>query len=388
MDTPQQYPTMWTTGYIGSVKVSFTFPIRNEMEAYAQAKAITDKLLADGFMLHAPGLEAGEVKEQVGYVSRRQKKNDDGSITPIIDVYSPNDAIKFKFISVYLNTADDVTAFENASGLKVARLPLVPGKAALDKSDDSGAIVLVGREMFIVIKPNPYFDPDEKDISKMKPKNTFIRWEAANALPTPTVVNPTLATDYAALEAEARRKAQTALDNEMITIFKATYEPNHNGQGVSKWKATARTIDGATIVIPVYKEDVNMMSKAGHVFPDIYKDSDSLNIPVITEMRKNERRIKSVESATATTTPVTAANPFGGQLTWLATPVKDCVAALKAYLVSDGIYTNEYEMKNSLVKRGVVVGGNIAKDWQERPASELVAFLRTRHDEMPKASGQ
>ena len=109
---------------------------------------------------------------------------------------------------------------------------------------------------------------------------------------------------------------------------------------------------------------------------------------MITEMRKNERRIKSVESATATTTPVTAANPFGGQLTWLATPVKDCVAALKAYLVSDGIYTNEYEMKNSLVKRGVVVGGNIAKDWQERPASELVAFLRTRNDEMPKASGQ
>lgn len=219
MDTPQQYPTMWTTGYIGNVKVSFAFPIRNELEAYAQAKAITDKLIADGFTLHEPGLDAGEVKEQVGYVSRRQKKNDDATITPIIDVYSPNEAMKFKFISVYLNTPEDVTDFEKASGHKLSSLPLVPGKAALDKSDDSGAVVKVNQVTYIITKPNPYFDPDEKDISKMKPKHTFIRWETAAAQPKPEAPQPVSpATVPAGEPAKADPQRNARLQNEEIVL--------------------------------------------------------------------------------------------------------------------------------------------------------------------------
>lgn len=297
MDTPQQYPTMWTTGYIGSVKVSFTFPIRNEMEAYAQAKAITDKLIADGFTLHEPGLDVGEVKEQVGYVSRRQKKNDDATITPIIDVYSPNEAMKFKFISVYLNTSDNVADFEKASGHKLSSLPLVPGKAALDKSDDTGGVVKVNQVMYIITKPNPYFDPDEKDISKMKPKNTFIRWETINAQPKPEAASaglpPSVPASEPDYEVEARRKAATALDNELITIFKADY--TSNGIGVHKWKATARIVDGATIPLTIYIEDRNAIVKAGYKFPDTFSQAEGLAIPVTTELRKGERRIKFVE---------------------------------------------------------------------------------------------
>jgi len=282
MDTPQQYPTMWTTGYIGSVKVSFTFPIRNEMDAYAQAKAITDKLVADGFTTHEPGLEAGEFKEQVGYVSRRQKKNDDNTITPIIDVYSPHDAMKFKFISVYLNTSEDVTAFEKASGLTLSRLPLVPGKAALDKSDDSGGVVLVGREMFIVMKPNPYFDPDEKEISKMKPKNNFIRWES----PAPATPPPSQPATTQASEPPRVAFTEPSISNELITIVQvvkgdSVQAANDNYRGYT-YHATAKFTDPdnvtSTFLLKLWPEDVNAIKKAGYPFPDAGGDC---KIPVV-----------------------------------------------------------------------------------------------------------
>lgn len=66
---------------------------------------------------------------------------------------------------------------------------------------------------------------------------------------------------------------------------------------------------------------------------------------------------------------------------WLASPVGDCWAVLKTYLVSTGIYINEHEMKNSFIKRGIVVGTSISDDWKKRPANELIAFLKTRHEQ-------
>src|SRR5690348_3416784 len=105
MDTPQQYPTMWTTGYLANgMKVSFTFPIRNEFEACKQALEITNKLLADGFLMTEPGLEAGEESEMIGRVSRRSKTNSDKTVSPVIDLYGVHDALKFKVMSIYLDT--------------------------------------------------------------------------------------------------------------------------------------------------------------------------------------------------------------------------------------------------------------------------------------------
>lgn len=299
MDTPQQYPTMWTTGYIGSVKVSFTFPIRNEMEAYAQAKAITDKLIADGFTLHEPGLDVGEVKEQIGYVSRRQKKNEDATITPIIDVYSPNEAMKFKFISVYLNTPEDVAAFENASGHKLSSLPLVPGKAALDKSDDTGGVVKVNQVAYIITKPNPYFDPDEKDISKMKPKNTFIRWETAATQPKPEAVTAVIpATLPAGEPAKADPQRNARLQNEEIVITEIVHtgtvtsnsDKSKNGD---KYDGFGLIEDGGMkhrVRVWIFPEDVTQIKAHGYDFGV----GKGYEIPVI--MDTNDRAMTRIGS--------------------------------------------------------------------------------------------
>lgn len=181
--------TFWTTGYIKGAKVSFTFAISDPYNAYAEASMVIQKLLSDGFAQNEPGLEAGENKELVGYVARRQKKNEDGTITPVIDVYSPHKAVKFKMISVYLNTPEEIAAFEQASGHKLASLPLVPGKAALDKGDEETdtMIMAVTTQMHVIRKPNPRYDESSED---KKPKWLFVRWEAAGIPTQPAAVQP------------------------------------------------------------------------------------------------------------------------------------------------------------------------------------------------------
>src|SRR5688572_26104246 len=94
---------------------------------YGVAFQSVQAALAAGFTVNAPGLEAGEKREEVGYVLRREKENQDKSVTPIIDLYSPHDAVKFKILSVYLNKDEDVSAFEAASGVRLDKLKNFPG---------------------------------------------------------------------------------------------------------------------------------------------------------------------------------------------------------------------------------------------------------------------
>src|SRR5579872_4382165 len=63
---------------------------------YRTAFDAVSSAIASGFTSTAPGLDAGEQKEEVGYVLRRSKSNQDKSETPIIDLYITNDAVKFK----------------------------------------------------------------------------------------------------------------------------------------------------------------------------------------------------------------------------------------------------------------------------------------------------
>jgi hypothetical protein len=183
-------PTFWTTGHLpNGAKVSFTIPITDLNNAYGEALAFTSKLLADGFMLSEPGLEAGELREQVGYMVRRQKKNEDGTYTPVIDLYLNNDRTVFKFLSVYLNSEDEIRAYEAASGIKLVSMTLLPGKASVERNDEEQAkyIVKAPAPFNVVFKLNPQYDPnsDEK-----KPKRLFERWEGANnVLPLDTQEN-------------------------------------------------------------------------------------------------------------------------------------------------------------------------------------------------------
>jgi len=75
----------------------------------------------------------------------------------------------------------------------------------------------------------------------------------------------------------------------------------------------------------------------------------------------------------------------GANPVWFDVAVGEAWTDLKAYLLETKIYTNDHEMKNSMIKRGIVANNNIVEAWKHKLASELVAFLKTRHEEKQTA---
>lgn len=148
------------------------------------ALAAVDDYLAAGWLLDAPGLEAGEHKEEVGYVLRRSKENQDGSETPIIDLYSSNDQLTWKVLSVYLNADEDVAAFERAAGVRLQDIPLFSGTAAPERgaSKQSDKFITRTRPFGVVWGANPKYDEAAAAQAAAAnkrytvPKKKFVRW--------------------------------------------------------------------------------------------------------------------------------------------------------------------------------------------------------------------
>lgn len=128
---------------------------------YMAAFSAVSDMIGVGFTVNAPGLEAGEQRNEVGFVVRCEKENQDRSITPILHFYSVNPAEGYKFLSIYLNTDAQVSAFERASGLKLTDLKTFPGAAPeRGKSKQSDAYIRAVKPFPVVIGPNPVYDPE------------------------------------------------------------------------------------------------------------------------------------------------------------------------------------------------------------------------------------
>lgn len=123
--------------------------------------------------------EEGEQAEDIGHVVRRVKGNDDGSETPVIDLYP--ERAKFRILGVYLNTPQDVAAFEAAAGLRLADLPLYEGDNSIERGKGPKTdkyVVSLSRPARVAIKPNPRYEGPE---DKTHPKRLFVRWLPAGA---------------------------------------------------------------------------------------------------------------------------------------------------------------------------------------------------------------
>ncbi len=130
--------------------------------------------LSAGWLVNAPGLEDGERVDDIGFVVKRVKANDDGSETPVIDLYPPR--ANFRILGVYLNTPDDVKAFESTCGVKLASLPLYEGDNAIERGKGPKTdkyVVSLPRPVKAVFKANPKWEGDE---DKKHPKRLFVRW--------------------------------------------------------------------------------------------------------------------------------------------------------------------------------------------------------------------
>ncbi|TXI12373.1 MAG: hypothetical protein E6Q76_01095 [Rhizobium sp.] len=159
-----------------------------EAPDYGRALRAVSAALAAGWLGCAPGLEAGEQREEAGYVVRRSKDNADNTVTPIVDLYPANDATKFAFLSVYLNTDADVSAFQAASGLRLSDLPMYVGDNKIErgkKRELDKLVTKAPRPFAVVLTANPKYDEKEAEAARAAgkmyavPKRKFVRWADA-----------------------------------------------------------------------------------------------------------------------------------------------------------------------------------------------------------------
>lgn len=125
------------------------------------------------FTVDLPGVEEGEKKELCKAVARRVKVNDDGTDTPVIDLYGDG---KFKFITIYLNTPIDIKTFEEATKLKLDSIPLNETASAAIEIGKNPAVdkkYIVACNAQYLWKLNPRYEGAE---DKKHSKRMFVRW--------------------------------------------------------------------------------------------------------------------------------------------------------------------------------------------------------------------
>lgn len=157
-------------------KVDIPLSLEAELTAEHAARLLrsVDALLNAGFAINMPGLLDGETVEAIGFAVRREKVNDDGSITPVADVYPVGG--NFRLIGLYLNTQDDLRNFEQATGLRLDAMPLYDGnpieRGANPRTDRN--VVTLPTPAKLVWKMNPKWEGDQ---DKKHAKRIFARWE-------------------------------------------------------------------------------------------------------------------------------------------------------------------------------------------------------------------
>lgn len=214
---PTQAHTAWVRAYrADGWQVSFTF-VLDAADPVGSANAQIAALAVNGYTPNAPGMKPGETFEEIGYVSRRQKA--DG--TPVLDLYSPNEVVKRKVFTLYIDSDQDAAEFKLATGLDWKSIPLYEGEAAISKESPSAGkyIIPVKFAAKVILEPNPAHDPNETDLKKMKPKHKFVRWDgiAQAEAPAPNV------TPF---------PPQTSASAEFDAAF-----PPANGKGTPHWTA-------------------------------------------------------------------------------------------------------------------------------------------------------
>jgi hypothetical protein len=160
-----------------------------------------------GWLVLQPGLEEGENKDQFVHVVRGIVND-----TTIVDLYREED--QFRFLGVYLDSDEDIAAFEFASGLKLNQLPEYVGVGHIERNKSKATdrfVVRASKPFGAVWKSNPKHNPDTEE-GKKKAKRLFVRWadqrppekEESTEPAQPRIVTPDNAAVLAACTALAK----------------------------------------------------------------------------------------------------------------------------------------------------------------------------------------
>jgi len=140
--------------------VQVTLPLSlNELTSVDAASLVmrsVDNILAAGFQVNVPGLEDGELMEEISHIARREG----GDQTPIIDFYSSNTKLEKKFLHVYLNTPDDITAFQIATDVLLDNMNVYDGQQAIERTNPKASkyVIALAHSIKVVYKISPKWE--------------------------------------------------------------------------------------------------------------------------------------------------------------------------------------------------------------------------------------
>lgn len=245
--------------------VQVTLPVTAAPLDYAAMLAGVSGMLAAGFLAAPPGVGAGEHKDDVGFVVKRLKDNEDGSQTPVIDLYPADDGMKFAVVSVYLNRPDDVSAFEYASGVVLDDVPVYIGANKIErgKSRQTDALVVRAPRPFgVVWRDNPKYDPNEQDTAKKKPKRLFVRW--ADQRPPAAAAGPRPGEPKSAFE---RARAELESCDDLASLAYVWEE-------INELRGELTPAELSSLVAAKDARKGHLQARAGRLFPAGQKATD------------------------------------------------------------------------------------------------------------------
>ncbi len=195
------------------IPVSLPVSLNTTIETAQAMLAAVDIYLQAGWLSELAPLDQDETVEKITHIARREKRNDDNSITPLVDVYCGG---YFRTLSIYLNNPEDLEAFQNAFTYPVTDLALFEGDTAIERgknSEKDKKFVHPVNGVSLVWKLNPRY---EGEADKKHPKRLFVRWEGRQLAPaangkrqtTPMAHTPIQSNSSPQLPAGATRKPE------------------------------------------------------------------------------------------------------------------------------------------------------------------------------------
>lgn len=162
--------TIWAKAYTpAGVQVGITIAIEN---GQLKPAIELDNMIANaGYLVTPPGVEQGEDIEIMSHVSRRMHTSKkDGTVTPVIAFYHENTALNWKYDHMYMNTPEQIAAFEQVTGLTLLNIPEWEASSFLDRSDAKASkyIVTTTKPIKVAVREGTYKAQDGTTKTTMK----------------------------------------------------------------------------------------------------------------------------------------------------------------------------------------------------------------------------
>ncbi len=172
--------------------VECSIPVKDFLEQdpaniFATITLLSQKAMLAGFLATnvQTTLGQGENKEEIGFAVRVTTSGGQRGPCPALHLYSTKAHYTKAFIVAYINSGDDLIAFEQVSGLRLEEMPEFVGQGRIERGKNPKADQLVmkfAQPAVAIWGPNPKYNEAHaaaatKDDPYTVAKKKFLRWD-------------------------------------------------------------------------------------------------------------------------------------------------------------------------------------------------------------------